>query len=99
MPDEIGSPNLDDPTAQLEKAVNTAFDRLEGIVENVMPEVVNRPFGSQKVPREQLVMEYNAAVKGNVQGYAAKLKEFVDQEGEQRGLEVFLGYVEDMNAS
>lgn len=95
----LGSPKLDDPTAQLEKAVNTAYDRLEAIVVNVLPEVANRPFGSQKVPREQLLMEYNAAVKGNTQGYARKLKEFVDQEGEQRGLEIFIGYVEDMNAS
>ncbi len=94
--EHLGSPQLDDPTAQLEKAVNTAFDNLKGIVENVMPEVVNRPFGSQKIPREQLLMEYNAAVKGNVQGYARKLKEFVDQEGEQRGLDVFIGYVEDL---
>ena len=92
----IGEPQLDDPTAQMETAVNTAFDRLEGIVENVMPEIVNRPFGSQKVPREQLVLEYNAMVRGNVQGYGQKLKEFAAQEGEQRGLQLFIEYVEEM---
>jgi hypothetical protein len=92
----LGSPKLDDPTAQLEKAVNTAYDRLEGIVEKVIPEVVNRPFGSQKVPKEQLLLEYNAAVRGNAQGYTQKLKEFAAQEGEQRGLQLFIEYVEEM---
>lgn len=94
--EDLGSPKLDDPTAQLETAVNTAFDRLEGIVENVMPEIVNRPFGSQKIPREQLLLEYNSTVKGNVQGNNQMLGQFVAQEGEQRGLQLFIEFVEDM---
>ncbi len=94
---DVGSPNLDDPTSELETAVNTAFDRLQGIVENVIPEVVNRPFGSQKVPKEQLKAEHDSGVaNGGVQFYTQKLQEFVAQEGEQRGLEMFLGYVEAM---
>ncbi len=93
---EFGSPNLKDPTGDLEKAINTSFDRLKDIVEDVIPQVVNRPLGSQKVPKEQLQLEYNAVVRGNVQGYTQKLADFVGQEGELRGLEMFEDYVEEM---
>lgn len=92
----VGSPDLDDPTGELEKVVNVAFDRLEGIVENVIPEVVNRPFGSQKVPREQRLLEYNSTVRGNVQGYQQKLQGYVAQEGELRGLQLFIEDIEDL---
>ncbi len=93
---EFGSPNLKDPTSELERAINTSFDRLKDIVEDVIPQVVNRPLGSQKVPEEQLKLEYNAVVRGNVQGYTQKLADFAAQEGELRGLEMFLNYVEAM---
>jgi hypothetical protein len=77
MPD-LGSPKLDDPTSELEKAVN-------------------RPFGSQKVPTEQLKMEHdNGVAAGGVQFYSQKLQEMVAQEGEQRGLEMFIDYTEAM---
>ena len=93
----VGEPNLDDPTSELEKAVNTSFDRLQGIVENVIPEIVNRPFGSTKEPIEQLKMEHDAGVAaGAAQFYSQKLQEFVAQEGEQRGLELFITYTEAM---
>ncbi len=95
--EEIGSPKLDDPTSELEKAVNTSFDRLQSIVEDVIPQVVNRPFGSQKVPMEQMKMEHDAGVAaGGVQFYNQKLQEMVAQEGELRGLEMFLDYTEAM---
>ena len=93
---EFGSPKLKDPTSELERAINTSFDRLQTIVEDVIPQVVNRPLGSEKVPIEQLKLEYRAAVRGNVQGYNQKLADFVGQEGDQRGLEMFISYVEAM---
>lgn len=93
---EFGSPKLDDPTSDMEKAVNTAFDRLQNIVENVIPQVVNRPLGSERIPKEQLQLEYNATVRGNAGGYAKKLGDFVSQEGDFRGMEMFINYVEAM---
>ncbi len=93
---EFGSPKLSDPTSELERAINTSFDRLQTIVEDVIPQVVNRPLGSEKIPKEQLQLEYDTTVRGNVQGYSKKLGDFVAQEGEFRGLQMFEDYVEAM---
>lgn len=98
MTEPLGSPKLDDPTAQLEKAVNTAFDRLENIVVDVMPQVANRPFDSQKIPRKQQLLEYDSIPRGEarVQAHGQRLAENISQEGAQRGLQMFIEYVEDM---
>lgn len=93
----LGSPERDDPTARLEKLANGALERIERIAENVVPNIVNRPFDSQAVPRDQLLAEYRAAVVPlGVQGYGQKLEQFIQQEGESRGLQMFLDYTEDM---
>ena len=49
MPDDFGSPNLDDQTAQFEEDVKLAWEQAQKMGEQVLPQVANRPIGTVKV--------------------------------------------------
>ncbi len=95
---EFGSPKLDDPTSGLERAINTSFDRLKEIVEDVIPQVANRPLGSQDVPMEQRLLEYRSTPRGEARKQAndQRLAGYVAQEGDLRGLQLFIEDIEEL---
>ena len=59
MQDVYGSPNENDPTAKVERAMNTVDARIKRVWEKVAP-MYSRPLGSQAVPAEAEFQEYIA---------------------------------------
>lgn len=95
---EIGSPGLDDATSQQEKVFNQALKQLRGIVETTIPELANRPFGSTKESREQRLLEYNSAPRGEARKLAndQRLEMYIAQEGAMRGWQLFIEDIQDL---
>ena len=98
MADEWGSPELEDPTARLERIFNSSLERLEHIRDNIMPAVVNRPPGSQKVSREDMLRDYGM-IQGDLDGLRQRLEEMIEQYGQVEGRHQFEAWAQDMRKS
>lgn len=90
-----GSPHLKDPTARLERVFNSALEKLEGIRRDTLPEVVNRPPGSEKVPREEMLRDYGM-VGNDPALLSQRLEEMIEQQGDYNGRLMFIQWIEDM---
>ncbi len=60
MPDEFGTPNAHDATAEHEKTVREAGEYAASLDKAVKDDVLNRPLGSVKVPFEDRMTEWRA---------------------------------------
>jgi hypothetical protein len=59
VPNEFGTPEAKDATAQHEKTVREAAEYAAGLDKAVKEDVLNRPLGSVKVSPEQRRQEYD----------------------------------------
>ncbi len=89
MAEDIGSPKLDDPTGRNERIVNDSLTKLESIVDKMIPEIVNRPLGSQRMSDDDLLLEWRP-ILGDSEQLAERLQGMMAQEGEARGREMFV---------
>lgn len=89
MAEKIGSPGLNDPMGREERIVNESLERLERIVDKVLPTIVNRPFGSEKQSDEDLVRDWVPIMEDRGQ-LEIRLAEMMNQEGEARGRQMFV---------
>lgn len=55
---EYGSPNLNDPTAQIEKIVNDTAEWFNRTVREIGPQLLNRPIGSVTVKPEDELADF-----------------------------------------
>lgn len=92
MAEKIGSSGLDDPMGREERIVNESLERLERIVDKVVPTIVNRPFGSEKQSDEDLLRDWMPVMEDREQ-LALRLAEMMTQEGEARGRQMFVDTV------
>lgn len=92
MAEKVGSPKLDDPMGREERIVNESLERLERIVDKVLPTIVNRPFGSEKQSDEKLMQDW-APIMEDKDQLAVRLAEMMNQEGEARGRAMFVDAV------
>ncbi len=60
MPEPVGSPTRNDPTARLEKIFNSGFDKASQLRDEMVDSVVNRPFGSTQQSNEEMLRDFEA---------------------------------------
>ncbi|KKL17507.1 hypothetical protein LCGC14_2484870 [marine sediment metagenome] len=90
----IGSPNLNDSTARLEKILNNALKRTEKMVEDIIPKVVNRPLGSEKMSPDDQLRDY-LSIKDDTLMLTDRLQQMMTQEGAERGREMWADWILD----
>lgn len=88
MAETIGSPKANDPMARQERIANEVLDRAERIVNDMVPKIVNRPFGSERLSDEDLVRDWGMVLVDRGQA-VERLQELMEQEGEERGRTMF----------
>lgn len=88
MAETIGSPKANDPMARQERIANEVLDRAERIVNGMVPKIVNRPFGSEKLSDDDLLRDWEPVLVDRGQAQV-RLQELMKQEGEERGRTMF----------
>ena len=60
MPDDLGSPQANDATAQIERRINLAAQELARRNMSEGPSIVNRPIGSKPLTDDDILNDYQS---------------------------------------